>query len=160
MAAQGRCDFDLLSRWMTDPYFARKPPKSTGREYFGVQKGQLLYEEGLGLGLTAQDIITTLTAFTARSICDSYRRFLPRLPDEALICGGGAYNPVLMDFIGRELPGCRVMTCDEAGLPSQAKESIAFAILAYETMHRRPGNLCSATGASCPVVLGSITWGS
>lgn len=159
LAAAGRIDEQLLDQWMEDSYFAMKPPKSTGRETFGVQRGKVLYEQGLARSLSPENIIATLTAYTARSIADSYRRFLPRLPDEVLLCGGGAYNPALTDFIARELPVCRVKTCDEAGLPSQAKESIAFAILAYETLHRRPGNLPSATGAACPVVLGSVTWG-
>ena len=159
LAAAGRVEERLVDRWMEDPYFALKPPKSTGREVFGVQRGRALYDQGMALGLTPRDILATLTAFTARSIADSYRRFLPQLPDEALLCGGGAYNPVFRAFIARALPECRVITCDEAGLPSQAKESIAFAILAHETLHRRPGNLPSATGAGGPVVLGSVTWG-
>lgn len=157
LALAGTVCRGLLNRWLQDPYFSQSPPKSTGRELFGVQRGRLLYDEALSAGLSAEDILATLTCFTASAISDQYRRFLPELPDEVLVSGGGARNPALVKFLTGEL-GRPVRTTDEAGLPSQAKEAVSFAILAYETLHRRPGNLPSATGASRPAVLGSITY--
>ena len=157
MALAGRADESLLAQWMQDPYFAMQPPKSTGRETFGTQLGRVYYDQCLNRGLSENDILATMTAFTARSIADSYARFLPQMPGEALMCGGGAQNPALMAELTRLLP-CPVRTTDEAGMPSQAKEAIAFALLAYETLHHRPGSLPSTTGASHPVILGSITY--
>jgi anhydro-N-acetylmuramic acid kinase len=158
LASRGRVNQALVDQWMTHPYFAQKPPKSTGRETFGVQMGEKLYDEALAKGLTAEDIVATFTAFTAQSIAQSYKDYLPTIPDQTLICGGGTKNPVLMAEVARRLPGTKVFTCDQMGLPSQAKEAVSFAILAYETLNRRPGNLPSATGATSPVVLGSITY--
>ena len=158
MALAGKADEELLREWMQDPYFAMQPPKSTGRESFGTQRGKIYYEQCLTKGLSVEDILATMTAYTARSIADSYARFLPEMPGEALMCGGGAKNPALMAELKRLL-SCPIYTTDEAGMPSQAKEAIAFALLAYETLHHRPGSLPSTTGASHPVILGSVTYG-
>lgn len=158
LARSGRIDPELLDAWMADPYFSLPPPKSTGRERFGVQRAARYYDEAEARGLSAPDILATLTAFTAASIADSYRRYLPALPDEALISGGGARNPALLEQLALRLAPCAVRLTDDVGLPTQAKESVAFALLAYETLHRRPGNLPAATGARFPVVLGSVTY--
>lgn len=158
LARSGRIDSELLDAWMADPYFSLPPPKSTGRERFGVQRAARYYDAAEARGLSAPDILATLTAFTAASIADSYRRYLPGLPDEALISGGGARNPALLEQLALRLAPCAVRLTDDVGLPTQAKESVAFALLAYETLHHRPGNLPAATGASSPVVLGSITY--
>ena len=158
MAFAGHVHEDFLQKWMAEePYFTRQPPKSTGRELFGVQRCRVYLQELAGL--SREDILATLTAFTARSTADAYRRFLPVLPDEVLLCGGGARNPAIAAMLQRELPGSRVGRTEDAGLPGDAKEAVAFAVLGYETMNRRPGNLPAATGASGPVVLGSVTWG-
>lgn len=159
LAASGTVCQPLLTLWMQDPYFSAAPPKSTGREYFGVQRGAELLAQCRAHRLSDGDIMATLTAFTAESIADAYRRFLPRMPDQVLVCGGGSRNPVLMDMLSHRLPQSKVMTTDDAGLRSDAKEAAAFAILAYETMHHRPGTLPAATGAREAVVLGSITYG-
>lgn len=157
-ARAGRVCETLLQKWMAEePYFAQKPPKSTGRELFGVQRCDGYLKECAGL--SREDILATLTAFTARSTAEAYRNFLPRLPGEILLCGGGARNPMIGELLARELPACRVGRTEDAGLPGDSKEAVAFAVLAYETVNRRPGNLPSATGASAPVVLGSVTWG-
>lgn len=140
-----------------EPYFAQRPPKSTGRELFGVQRCARYLEEMQDL--SPEDILATLTAFTARSIADAYRRFLPETPDEVLLCGGGARNPALRQQLAAELPQSFVGRTEDAGLPGDSKEAVAFAVLGYETLCARPGNLPSATGAAMPVVLGSITPG-
>ncbi len=158
LAFAGAVQEELLAKWLREePYFAMTPPKSTGRELFGVQRCDQ-YLKGELAGLSKEDILATLTAFTARSTADAYRRFLPVLPDEVLLCGGGARNPAIAAMLQRELPHSRIGRTEDAGLPGDSKEAVAFAVLGYETVNRRPGNLPAATGADRPVVLGSITY--
>ncbi len=159
LAAAGRVDEALLAEWLADPYFRQRPPKTTGRERFGVQRGAQLWEQAAARGLAPADIVATLTAFTARSIAQAYRDFLPRFPDEVIVSGGGARNPALMALLREQLAPARVLLSDEVGLGVEAKEAVAFAVLAYETWHHRPGNLPAATGARHPVILGTITPG-
>lgn len=157
MAFAGNVQENFLQKWMSEePYFTRKPPKSTGRELFGVQRCDVYLKEMAGL--SKEDILATLTAFTARSTAEAYKNFLPALPDEVLLCGGGARNPAIAAMLQKELPTSRIGRTEDAGLPGDSKEAVAFAVLGYETMNRRPGNLPAATGASGPVVLGSITY--
>ena len=157
MAFAGKIQENFLQKWMAEePYFARKPPKSTGRELFGVQRCDVYLKEMAGL--SKEDILATLTAFTARSTAEAYKNFLPALPDEVLLCGGGARNPAIAAMLQKELPNSRIGRTEDAGLPGDSKEAVAFAVLGYETMNRRPGNLPAATGAKGPVILGSITY--
>ena len=157
LAFAGTVQQEILQKWMDEePYFAKMPPKSTGRELFGVQRCHRYLEE-MG-GMSKEDILATLTAFTARSTAEAYKNFLPALPDEVLLCGGGARNSAIAAMLQKELPASRIGKTEDAGLPGDSKEAVAFAVLGYETMNRRPGNLPAATGASGPVVLGSITY--
>lgn len=157
MAFAGKIQENFLQKWMSEePYFTRKPPKSTGRELFGVQRCDVYLKEMAGL--PKEDILATLTAFTARSTAEAYKNFLPALPDEVLLCGGGARNPAIAAMLQKELPTSRIGRTEDAGLPGDSKEAVAFAVLGYETMNRRPGNLPAATGAKGPVILGSITY--
>lgn len=160
LAASGRVDEDLLAEWLADPYFRQPPPKTTGRERFGVQRGAQLWEQATARGLAPADIVATLTALTARSIAQAYRDFLPRFPDEVIVSGGGARNPVLMALLRELLAPAQVRLSDELGLNVEAKEAVAFAVLAYETWHHRPSNLPAATGATRPVILGQLTLAS
>lgn len=159
IAARGRVHDGLLAELMMHPYLAQRPPKTTGRETFGAQFGEQVWQRGTALGLSGEDIVATLTMFTAASIAQAHRTFLPRLPDEVIVSGGGTRNAVLMHFLAQALAPARVRTSDELGMPAEAKEAVAFAVLAYETWHGRPGNLPAATGARRTVVLGSITPG-
>ena len=167
LASQGRVDRELLTAWLTWPYFRQPPPKTTGRELFSEQLAAQAWDEAKARGLADPDIVATLTALTAHTIAQSYRAFLPRLPAEVIVSGGGARNPALMAMLGQALeevrarnePAVRVMAVDVLGLPAEAKEATAFAILAYETWHGRPDNLPTATGARHRVILGSITPG-
>jgi N-acetylmuramic acid 6-phosphate etherase len=159
LAAQGRVDETLLAELMQEPYLKQAPPKTTGRELFGAQFGALVWDKAKSRRTSDTDIIATLTAFTAHSITQAYRDFLPCWPDEVIVSGGGSLNRTLMAMLRNQLAPARVFPIDELGLPSEAKEAVAFAILAYETCHHRPGNLPAATGASHRVVLGSITPG-
>jgi anhydro-N-acetylmuramic acid kinase len=158
LAAQGHVDQAWLETWLADPYFAAPPPKSTGRERFGAQRGAEIAAEAAQRGLSSPDLLATLTAFTAESIARAYRSFLPVFPEEVILSGGGAFNPTLKNMLAERLFPARVLTSAEFGLPPDAKEALAFAILAYETWHQRPSNLPAATGAKRPVILGNITF--
>jgi anhydro-N-acetylmuramic acid kinase len=158
LAAQGNVDESLLSDWLTEPFFQQRPPRSTGRELFGAQRAAEYWSQSRQRRLNPNDIVATLTALTVRSIEHAYRTFLPVFPDEVIISGGGARNTTLMRMLADRLAPARVTTSDEYGLGIEAKEAVAFAVLAYESWHRRAGNIPAATGASHPVVLGSITY--
>jgi len=157
LAARGRVDEDLLGELLADAYFAQPPPKTTGRERFGEQLGAEIWRRALASGTEVSDVVATVTALTAESIARAYRDFLPEMPDQVIASGGGTRNPTLMAMLREQLPGVDVVTSDLVGLDPEAKEAVAFAVLAYETWHHRPANMPAATGADHPVILGSIT---
>lgn len=158
LAAQGQLDESLLAEWLAEPYFQQRPPRTTGRELFGTQRSNEYWNQAIHRGLGPNDIVATITALTARSIEHAYRTFLPTFPDEVVVSGGGARNPALLRMLIDRLAPAAVTTSEEYSLGIEAKEAIAFAVLAYETWHKRPGNMPAATGASRAVVLGSITY--
>ncbi len=161
LAARGTVARALLDDALEHPFFARRPPKSTGREEFGGLYAAEFAAKGRSLGLADADLLATATALTARSIADAYRRLiLPTIAlDAVLLCGGGSRNPTLRRMLATELAPLPVGTTEERGIPSDAKEAIAFAVLAYETAHGRPGTLPATTGASRPAILGAIAPG-
>ena len=157
-AAEGRIIPSMQKTLMAHPYLQISPPKSTGRDMFGKDYvDELLHR---WKDEKKEDIIRTLTWFTAYSIARSYRDFVfPR--DQISTCilsGGGAYNKTLHRMLSRMLRGCRVITQEDVGFSSEAKEAVAFVILGNQTWHHLPSNVPSATGASRPVILGSITY--
>ncbi len=163
-AASGTVNAGLLDELMREPYLAQPLPKTTGRELFGRQYGAQIWERGQELGLGHADLVATVTAFTAESIARAYHDFLPHKPESVFVSGGGALNRTLMKMLSDRLNPegsiqTRVLTTDDAGLPADAKEAIAFAVFAYETWHGRPSNLPSATGATHAVSMGTITPG-
>ena len=160
LGARGKIDAILLAELMTHSFLKMKPPKTTGREVYGAHFGGEAWARAKARNVRDEDIVTTMTAFTAESIMQAYRDFLPQMPDEIVVSGGGALNPTLMHMMRERLAPARIITSDEAGLPSEAKEAIAFAIMAYEAIHHRPGNLPAATGAKRAVILGNITPGN
>jgi len=157
LAASGHVHAALLAELLADPYFQTPPPKTTGRERFGAPFSAQLWAQARQQGIRPADIVATVTALTATSIARAYRDFLPHFPDEVIVSGGGTSNPTLLALLQEQLLPAKLLRSDEMGLPAAAKEAIAFAILAYETWHGRPGNLPAATGARRPVVLGNIT---
>ncbi|MBN1641680.1 MAG: anhydro-N-acetylmuramic acid kinase [Anaerolineae bacterium] len=159
LAASGRVDERLLAALMAHPYLATSPPKTTGREQFGAAYAAQVWARAEAQGLTDRDVIATLTAFTAQSIGDAYRRFLPRMPDEVVLGGGGANNPTLVRMLRCALAPSRVTRHEALGMSSDAKEAVAFAVLAYEALHGRAGNLPACTGAGAYAVLGKIVPG-
>ena len=160
IAARGRVNAALLAELMAHAFLRKRPPKSTGREEFGVQFADRVFRRAKRERIRASDIVATATAFTARSIGDACRRFLPRPADEVILCGGGSRNRALVAMLARELPHARFRVTDEFGIPVEAKEAVSFAILARETIRGVPNNVPSATGAARPVVLGKIIPGS
>ncbi|HYG75499.1 MAG TPA: anhydro-N-acetylmuramic acid kinase [Planctomycetota bacterium] len=161
MAASGTINQKLLNAMMQHDYLMRPPPKSTGREDFGVDFAVNMYEWGTrhGFVIMPRDIVATATLFTALTIADGLKRFVLSRGtiDEVIVSGGGALNPVLMAHLEKELQGMKIVNSDVYDVPIKAKESIAFAVLARETALGRPGNMPSATGASGTRILGQIT---
>ncbi len=158
LASKGKLNQGLLERLCSHPYLSIPPPKSTGREDFGFQFSDDLYEELKRDNVDILDTITTATAFTAKSISDSYRKYIQpsyRI-SEVVMSGGGVYNPVLFKFLKDYLGDIEIRKVEEFGIPSDAKEALAFAILANETICGNTGNVLSATGARERVVLGKI----
>ncbi|USR91992.1 anhydro-N-acetylmuramic acid kinase [Phormidium yuhuli AB48] len=153
-AACGTPDPDLVQQWLTHPFFQQPPPKSTGREDFGPELLQQYHQQAQHLG--PADWLATLTDLTAASIADSYKRFLPQLPQDLILCGGGSRNPYLKSRLQTHLPQTTLSSSDDWGLNADFKEAIAFAILAYWRLQGHPSNLPSVTGASKPVPLGDI----
>ncbi|HLW84171.1 MAG TPA: anhydro-N-acetylmuramic acid kinase [Candidatus Sulfotelmatobacter sp.] len=165
IAASGTWIEPVIEKILQRAFFRSKPPKTAGREEFGRE----FVRDFLRICGNARkrDIVATATALTARSIADAVGRLLPKRSTvwkvafrEMVVSGGGAKNARLMAILSGELEklGLRLRFSDEFGVPSEAKEAVAFAVLAYETWHRRPSNIPSATGATRPAVLGKISY--
>ncbi|MBC6434972.1 anhydro-N-acetylmuramic acid kinase [Nostoc sp. HG1] len=155
-AAQGNPCLPLVQQWLQQDFFHQPPPKSTGRELFGVEYLQQCLVEAEPYRLEPADFLATLTELTAASIAQSYRDFLPHLPDQVLLCGGGSRNLYLKQRLQVNLNTVEVGTTNEMGLNADFKEAIAFAVLAYWRHQNIPSNLPDVTGARQKVVLGEI----
>ena len=151
----------VINDVMRGPFFRRKPPKTAGREEFGREfTAEFIKRCGR---VDKRDIVATATSLTARSIADALRRFVLRptgMYRDLIVSGGGASNPTLMAMLANELRplGLQIRSSDEFGLPSEAKEAVAFALLAFQTWNRKPSNVPSATGAKRPAILGKISY--
>jgi anhydro-N-acetylmuramic acid kinase len=165
IAASGRVLDGVIAKLLRAPFFRQKPPRTAGREEFGREYVSHFLQ--LCHGASKPDVVATATALTARSIADAVQRFvLPRFGSERrgsrelIVSGGGAKNPTLLALLRRELDPMSISLhfSDEFGLPAEAKEAVAFALLAHETWHRRPSNVPSATGAKRPAILGKISY--
>jgi anhydro-N-acetylmuramic acid kinase len=197
-AKRGQISRELMRTLLRDPYLRQRPPKSTGREYFGGEYVEELIALGHRYRLSPNDLICTTTMFSAVSVIDALHRFVfPKHKiSEIIVSGGGAQNPLILQTLSmlaitgtnpRDLytaaaPGkisimmyeagtrsrppitvpkhalVSVQSSSTLGVPTEAKEAFAFALLAYETFHHRPSNLPSATGASRPAILGKISY--
>ncbi len=155
-AAQGNCDRHLVNQWLQQDFFQQPPPKSTGRELFSQDYLDRRWQEMERAQLSDRDCLATLTELTVASIVHSYRQFLPQIPDEVLLCGGGSNNSYLRQRLQAELTSAQISTTDKVGIDSNFKEAIAFAVLAYWRVKSIPGNLPQVTGATRPVLLGDI----
>jgi anhydro-N-acetylmuramic acid kinase len=156
LAAQGSVVPELLAAWLDDPYFRMAPPKTTGREHFGVQFARRLREETPGASI--EDLVATATALTAESIARAYRDFiLPLGPiDQIIVGGGGNRNPTLMAMLRERLPGVPLLAHEDFGIDSDAKEAIALAVIANDAIAGFNTNIPGATGGR-PTVLGKIS---
>jgi anhydro-N-acetylmuramic acid kinase len=157
-AAAGQVDPELLEGLLTHPFFAAPPPKSTGREEFGAKYAEALFLKGHVRGLSTADVLATATALTVESIAGAYRAFLlpSGLVDTVILGGGGTRNPTLVARLRERLAPAHVMMHSDFGVPDEAKEAAAFALLGYCTLRGRPSNVPSATGASRSTILGKI----
>jgi anhydro-N-acetylmuramic acid kinase len=153
IAASGGVNRRLLDKLLADPYYQQKPPKSAGREQYGAEFVRRLVASGLPL----PDLIATATSLTAATVALGIARFAPGC-DELIVSGGGAHNPQIMAHVAAFLPKVAIATTADYGIDVDAKEALAFAILASRTWRRQPSNLPAATGAKRQVVLGKISY--
>jgi anhydro-N-acetylmuramic acid kinase len=160
LASQGRSMPTLLDELLRDPYLKLSPPKSTGREYYGHAYVKKLLATGRRHRAKPNDLIRTATIFTALSVVDALNRFvLPKTKiHQLIVSGGGARNPLILAQLSAALPNIEVLPSSRLGIPEDAKEAFAFALLAYESFHQRPANLLSATGAHSAAILGKISY--
>jgi anhydro-N-acetylmuramic acid kinase len=157
LALAGTPNMRIVSELMNHPYFSSPPPKSTGRELFNSDYVQKLIANARALGASDEDIIATAVQLTAESVADAYRRFIAEPVREVLVSGGGAKNPALFAAIEKAAAPISVRHFDEVFFDGEAKEAVAFALLGYLHVTKRPGNIPSATGARGPRVLGKRT---
>jgi anhydro-N-acetylmuramic acid kinase len=156
-ASQGQYCEKLVDRWLREDFFQQSPPKSTGRELFGAEYLETHWQEAREEGASEADWLATLTELTVRSIVHSYRSFMPQMPDEVYLCGGGSRNLYLRRRLQECLGSIAVATTDEIGIDSDFKEAIAFALLAYwRDRCSFTGNLPKVTGARQAMLLGDI----
>lgn len=161
LAIRGKLLPTLLSTLLKESYLRKRPPKTAGREQFGREYAQKILAWGKRHRAPTEDLIRTATVFTSLSIADALRKFvLPRMRvHELIVAGGGARNPLLMAQLAASLPEIEIVPASKFGIPAEAKEAFAFAVLAYEAYHGRANNLPSATGARHPAVMGKLVRG-
>jgi anhydro-N-acetylmuramic acid kinase len=156
-AAKGDPDLALVEKWLKQDFFKIPPPKSTGRELFGEAYLKSCWQDARSEKLSTEDWLATISELTVASIVHNYRCFLPQMPDQILLCGGGSRNLYLKERLQSELSSIEVLTTDEVGIDSDFKEAIAFAVLAHWRYNcEEPGNLPRVTGAKQPMLLGDI----
>ncbi|MGH9600673.1 MAG: anhydro-N-acetylmuramic acid kinase [Terracidiphilus sp.] len=163
-AAAGTVISPVLKNALRNPYFRLKPPRTAGREQFGREYAAEFLKKCRRHSSKPEDALATATALTAETIAASYKRFaapLMKSPSiDFIVSGGGARNAALMAMLAQRLTplGCELAASEQFGLPAAAKEAAAFALLAWQTWHRLPGNLPAATGAARAVILGQVTY--
>jgi anhydro-N-acetylmuramic acid kinase len=164
LAARGKVLAPALKTALRHPFFRLQPPRTAGREQFGREFAAALLASCQKISPRPEDAIATATALTADSIARSYEQFvMPHMKTRTvdyIVSGGGARNRTLMSMLARRLEplGCHLSASAEFGLPVEAKEAAAFALLAWQTWHHLPGNVPAATGAARPAILGQVTY--
>jgi anhydro-N-acetylmuramic acid kinase len=163
-AAQGAVIAPVLAQALRNPYFKLKPPRTAGREQFGHEYAAKFLAACRRHSSKPEDALATATALTAETIARSYNAYIAKSMRgqsvDYIVSGGGARNATLMAMLAQKLTplGCALAASEEFGLPAEAKEAAAFALLAWQTWHHLPGNLPRATGASRPAILGQVTY--
>ena len=171
LARQGHLNRRLLETLLRDPYFQLQPPKSTGREYFGAAYVKKLLARGRHYRVKPNELLHTVTVFSALSVAEALHRFIPPKHNiqQLIVSGGGAQNPLLIAQLSvllarhspldaRQFSSVEVLPSTHFAIPTDAKEALAFAILAHETFHHRPSNIPNATGARRAALLGNISY--
>jgi len=169
IAAEGEILAPVLAASLRNPYFQLKPPRTAGREQFGREYAAKFLAACRRHSSNPSDAMATATAFTAETIAQSYKQFVHKRMRSAvakqggvdyIVSGGGARNHTLMAMLAQRLEplGCELASSGDFGLPAEAKEAAAFALLAWQTWHRKPGNVPAATGAKRPAILGQVTY--
>lgn len=160
LARKGKSIPYIINSLLRDPYLRQLPPKSTGREYYGPAYIKNLLSLAKKHRARPNDLLHNVTLFTALSVVDALHRFV--LPTgnihQLIVSGGGAHNPLIMAQLTAALSPIEVLPSSQFGIPEDAKEAFAFALLAYENWQLRPGNLPTATGARRPAILGKISY--
>ena len=163
MAARGTVLRPVLDEALRNPYFKLRPPRTAGREQFGREYAAEFLAACQRQSEMPEDALATATALTAETIARSYKTYIQRSMRghgvDYIVSGGGARNATLMAMLAARLTplGCELAASEEFGLPAEAKEAAAFALLAWQTWHRLPGNVPRATGAARPAILGQVT---
>ncbi len=162
-AAQGIVLLPVLNKALSNPYFKQKPPRTAGREQFGRVYAVGFLAECKKHSKKPEDALATATALTAETIAQSYKAYVRNSMKgravDYIVSGGGARNATLMAMLAQRLPrNCELAASEQFGLPAEAKEGAAFALLAWQTWHQLPGNLPRATGADRPAILGQVTY--
>ena len=161
LASAGEVNAEILERLLEDPYYEEPPPKSTGEELFGGEMANALYSYVYNDMISLEDMMATLISLTVESITLSYKKFIYPNWDvgEVIFSGGGCNNPVLMERLREELSPLKCSTSEDYGIPADAKEAIAFAVLANELASGNTNNLPAVTGADRAVPMGKIAFG-
>lgn len=163
-AAEGAVLDVVVKKMSRNPYFEMKPPRTAGREQFGREYAAKFLAECRRQSSKREDALATATALTAETIARSYARFVRAKMKgrgvDYIVSGGGARNRTLMAMLAQRLgpAGCELAVSEDFGLPAEAKEAAAFALLGWQTWHRLPGNVPAATGANRPTILGQVTY--
>ena len=163
-AAHGTVVAEVLASALRNPYFKIKPPRTAGREQFGREYSAKFLAACQRHSKRPEDALATATALTAETIAQSYKTFARRgmkgTGVDYIVSGGGARNATLMAMLAKRLEplGCELAASEQFGLPAEAKEAAAFALLAWQTWHHLPGNVPQATGAARPAILGQVTY--
>ena len=163
LAAEGAVLSPVLAAALRNPYFQLKPPRTAGREQFGREYAAKFLAACKRHSAKPEDALATAAALTAETIAGSYRRYVHRKMKggvDYIVSGGGARNHTLMAMLARRLEplGCELAASEQFGMPVEAKEAAAFALLAWQTWHRLPGNVPAATGAARAAILGQVTY--
>jgi anhydro-N-acetylmuramic acid kinase len=159
-ARRGRIAQRLLDALLDDEFLRRAPPKSTGRERYGLAEAEAMFERARREGLPADDLLATLVAFTAEAVARACRDFLPARAERLIVGGGGARNPALMAALAERLPGTAIDAMDAHGVPAGAAEAMAFSLLGRNARLGLPNHLPRCTGAAGARVLGELAFGT
>lgn len=160
-AKKGTVNAAFVAELMKHPYFSRKPPKTTGREVFGKAYADEVMSLAGRFNLNSDDVVTGITAWTAKTIFDSYQDFITSAGyplNEVIVSGGGSHNKTLLAFLQKFLPEQRVTTIDEFGISSDVKEAAAFVVLGYHFLKGKTNTIAAATNAVHPVIMGKLSY--